>query len=261
MNRLADLQRRFMDSIVQPCNQVAGDLRAEGGIDARLGLGVYSHAYQARLREVLGNDHAILSRYLGDALWAELCVSYIAAHPSRFRSLRQFGDALPHFLTHHESFKSHVEIAELAGFERSLLDSFDAPDAPIAAWVQLQALPGASWPGLRLQFLPSVRRLSNGSNAVAVWIALKAGQAPPAAARTGSEWLCWRDAAMVTQFRSLDCDEALLLDHFLGDGDFSSACELLLARHPADEVPACALGHLARWTESGLVSDWIAGAV
>lgn len=259
MNRLAGLQRRFMESIVQPGDQVASELHAGGGIDVQLGMGIYSHAYQARLREVLGNDHALLSRYLGDDLWGQMCASYIAAHPSRYRSLRQFGDALPGFLARQAPFESRLEIAELAGFERNLLDCFDSPDAECATWRQLQGLPASVWPGLRLRFLPCVRRFSTGSNAIALWIALKDGHAPPAASLEPSEWLCWRDQALITQFRSLDGEEATLFDHFLGEGDFSAACELLLESHPADEVPSRALGYLASWSEAGLVNAWIPG--
>lgn len=257
MSRLAGLQRRFLESIVQPGDQIAAELHGDGGIDVQLGLGIYCHAYQARLCEVLGNDHALLARYLGDELWDEMCVSYIAAHPSRHRSLRQFGDALPGFLARQIPFATHREIAELAGFERSLLDCFDAPDAALATWIQLQALPAATWPRLRVRFLPCVRRLSTGSNAIALWIALKDGQCPPPASLEPSEWLCWRDAVLVTQFRSLDGEEAGLLDHFLGEGDFSTACELLTASHPAEAVPSCALGYLAGWAEAGLISAWI----
>lgn len=257
MNALAALQRRFMASIVHPGDKVAGDLRADAGIDPALGLGIYSHAYQARLCEVLGNDHAVLARYLGDALWDRLCVDYVSRHPSRHRSLRQFGDALPGFLALHASFKAHPEISELANFERRLLDCFDAPDATVATWEALLELPADRWPALRLQFSPAVRRLSTASNAVAIWVALKADAAPPLARTESSEWLCWRDVDLVTQFRSMDAEEAALLDYFLAEGDFSGACEWLLAGRPATEVPSHALAYLQRWAEAGLVSHWL----
>lgn len=256
MNVLAGLQRRFMASIVRPGDTVAGDLRADAGIDPALGLGIYSFAYQARLREVLGNDHAVLARYLGDGLWDRLCVDYISWHPSRHRSLRQFGDALPGFLVKHSSFKAHPEIAELANFERSLLDCFDSPDAPVATWEALLEFPADRWPALRPQFSPAVRRLSMASNAVAIWSALKADAAPPLARMEPSQWLCWRDADLVTQFRSMDAEEAALIDHFFTEGDFSGACESLLAGRPAMEVPSHALAYLQRWAEAGLVSNW-----
>jgi len=256
MSALADLQRRFLAAIVAPDARVAPELRAEGGIDTNLGLHIYSHAYQARLREVLGKDHAILAMYLGEDAWHALCRAYLAAHPSRHPSLRQFGDALPDFLAGDPTFAANRELAELARFERQLLDCFDAPAAPVATWTQLQALPADAWPGLRLGFTPGTRRLPTASNAVAIWIALKAGHAPPPANRVAAEWLCWRNADLVTQFRSLDDEESILLDHFFIEGDFAGACELLVAWHPESDVPARAVEHLVRWAGEGLVSEW-----
>jgi len=258
VNDLAGLQRRFMASMTRPDDRVVADLRAEGGIDIGLGMRIYSNAYQARLREVLGKDHVALSGYLGNAPWDELCTVYIDAHPSRHRSLRQFGDALPDFLAQQPLFKANPEVAELACFERSLLDCFDAPAAPLATWMQLQDLPASVWPELRLRFAPSVRHLAMISNAVALWIALKDEQTPPRANLTASAWLCWRDVALVTQFRSLDDEEAALLAHFIAGGSFSDACELLLTWHPAADVPARAVAQLACWAGEGLVSEWCA---
>lgn len=259
MNDLAGLQQRFLAAITRSADGLDTELRADGGIDVGLGLGIYRHAYQARLREVLGKDHARLATALGDARWDALCVAYLDAHPSRHHSLRYFGDALPAFLAAHPSFDGEPEFAELARFERTLLDCFDAPAAPLATWAQLQAVPPSDWPGLRLRLSPSVRRLSLATDAVILWLALADRPAPPRGQRgETSEWLCWRDASQVTQFRSLTGDEAALLDHFLGGGDFAGACERLLASHPADVVPARALEFLAGWSTEGLVCEWLA---
>ncbi len=260
MSQLAELQRSFLRSIVDAAPHVEPALSEQGGIARELGLGIYTHAYVARLREVLANDHAVLARYLGDRLWDELCMAYIAAHPSSHRSLRHFGAALPAFAGRQAPFHQLAEISELALFERTLLDCFDAADAPVAAWGQLQMLPASDWPALRPTLAASVRRLSMSSNSVAIWIALKAEQIPPSAASaTGTEWLCWRDAGLVTQFRSIDAEEAALIDYFLAGGDFSGGCELLLRWHAADAVPARALAHLARWADESWISDWKVG--
>ena len=260
MSRLAELQRSFLRSIVDAAPHVYPALCDRDGIARELGLGIYTHAYRARLREVLGNDHAVLAAYLGDRLWDELCEVYIAAHPSGYRSLRNFGGSLPAFVAHQAPFREHAEIAELALFERTLLDCFDAADAQVANWQQLQSLSPDYWPALRPRLAPSVRRLSLSSNAVAIWIALKAEQVPPkATTATRTEWLCWRDGELVTRFRSIDVEEAALIDHFLAGGDFSEACELLLNGHAADAVPARALAHLARWSDEFWISDWRVG--
>lgn len=49
MTNLAGLQQRFMASLMQGGDQAAGELHSEGGIATGLGLGIYQHAYSARL--------------------------------------------------------------------------------------------------------------------------------------------------------------------------------------------------------------------
>ena len=258
MSQLAELQRDFLRSMMNGAPIVESALCDQGGIARELGLGIYSHAYRARLREVLGNDHPVLASYLGDRLWDELCEAYIPAHPSRYRSLRHFGSALPAFLGQRAPFDRHPELAELALFERTLLDCFDAADAPVASWAQLQAVPATDWPTLRLQLAPGVRRMSTLCNSISIWMALKASETPPKpmpAERT--EWLCWRDVGLITQFRSIDAEEAAVIDHFLAGGDFSGGCDLLLSWHAADAVPGRALDHLARWAGESWIAEWL----
>jgi hypothetical protein len=114
------LQRQFMARLRGlPDNDLASSVD-RGRVSREVGLRIYTHAYGARLREALDNDHDVLGRYLGDDLWETLCSGYIAEHPSRQRSLRDFGNDLPAYLTRAEAFREHPEVAELARFERHL---------------------------------------------------------------------------------------------------------------------------------------------
>jgi len=255
---LADLQRAFLASMRDADRQDAMPLLArERGIPADTGLAIYRNAYGARLREALDNDHPALGLYLGDDLWARMCDGYIARHPSRVRSLRYFGAALPDYLATTEPFSGSPQIAELARLERCLLDGFDAADAPRAAWSSLTELPGEAWPGLRLRFHPSVMRLRNAWNSVALWQALRNGEAPPEAIEEPSVWLLWRDDERITRFRSLDADEAAAFEAFLSGAAFAEVCERLLAFHAAEAVPAVGVGLLSRWCEEGIVQRWL----
>jgi hypothetical protein len=253
---LAALQREFIAALTSDRRSVLKEL-AHGRMLPQQGLQIYVHAYGARLRESLDNDHRQLGDYLGDELWESLCAGYIASHPSRYRSLRNFGDALPAYLRQVEPFTSHPEIAELAAFERHLLDCFDAAEAPHALWTELQAMPSHDWPHLCLRFQPSLQRHPVHWNSVEIWQALKSGQPPPTATVvTGLHWVIWRDAERVSRFRSLDLDEASALDHFLGGGSFGGFCELLLGQHPPQAVPSLALGVLQRWAADGWLARW-----
>ncbi|MFZ1392480.1 MAG: putative DNA-binding domain-containing protein, partial [Dokdonella sp.] len=210
-----------------------------------------------RLREALEADHPLLALYLGDRLWAELCAGYIEAHPSQVRSLRHFGAHAPVWLTGNKPFSDHPAIGELAAFERELLDVFDAADAARVDWSVMQSFDTAAWPGVRLQFHPSVRLLATATNAVAIWRALKDGQSPPEAQpSTTPAYLLWRDVDRVSRFRPVDEVEQLALRSFLSDRqDFAIVCERLARIRAANEVPALALGFLRQWFDEGLIAS------
>lgn len=259
MKPLARLQSDFLRQIGGAPTPVADALDASTGISPALGLQIYGHAYGARLREALRSDHAALADYLGDAGWQEMSGGYIDAHPSRHRSLRQFGAALPEFLRRHWRYRQRPELAELAAFERALLDSFDAADALPTSWTALLALPESAWPALCPLFHPSLDRQRTRSNCVQIWLSLQGGGAAVSGSlATNADWVIWRDQELVTRFRSLPGSEAAMLDHFLAGGDFAGACELLLRWSPADEVPAQALQYLGQWCADGWIRDWFA---
>jgi len=258
---LAELQRDFLADMRGLVPDAAMTHLASGGIPAATGIAIYRNAYAARLREALENDHPVLGRYLGDALWARMCDGYIAAHPSRVRSLRHFGESLPEYVANVEPFSASPQLAELARLERRLLDCFDAADADRADWHSLLEMPGADWPGLRLRFHPSVQVLEHAWNSIEVWNAMKQDDVPPVAVPENSDWLLWRDDERITQFRWMTFDESIALRHFLHDGDFAGACEALLEVHPPEAVPGVAIGLLRQWFDEGLVECWRSGAL
>jgi hypothetical protein len=200
----------------------------------------------------------VLGAYLGDERWETLCSGYIDAHPSRVRSLRDFGNALPAYLGEAESFRVHPQLGELARFERALLDSFDAADDPRADWAQLQAIPPDQWPALRMRLHRSVRVHRARHASVAIWQAIKAEQTPPAYSgiEDAVDWVLWRDEDGVGRFRSLERERAAAFDCCRHGGSFAELCELLAIAHPAEDVPARVLGHLQDWCGQGWVAHW-----
>lgn len=255
MIALVRLQQLFLDQC-RAVGEFPPALCADGPVPAATGLAIYANAYGARLREALETDHPVLGQYLGDELWADLCAGYIADHPSRQRSLRQFGDALPGWLASHEPFAAHPLVAELARFERALLDVFDAADGERLDWSAITGLDANAWPGLRLHFHPSARVLDFETAAVEAWRALKDGQPPPAAdAPAGPARLLWRDTERISRFRPLDGVERQALGVMLhGAGTFAELCEVLAEQIEVAEVPGRAIEFLRRWFDEGIVS-------
>ncbi len=259
---LAQLQRSFLaamraaEATAALATQLGdGDINRSG-----IGLAIYQNAYSARLTDALANDHPQLGKFLGDALWLELCGRYIQAQPSRFSSLRNFGDTLPDFLRATEPYATRGVLAELAQFERRLLDCFDAPDASVATWAQLLATPGEHWPDMRVRFHPSLQRHTVQCNSVEIWRALKAQLDPPELIAASKNWMLWRDHERVTRFRALGSAaqeyEDAAYQCFQTGGNFAGLCELMQQTHDSSEVPALALGLLQRWCNEGWIANW-----
>ena len=263
---LAELQKAFLASMRAAADNVAANKIMSALAPGRyatpeIGLAIYQNAYGARLREVLENDYPQLGKYLGDDLWGQLCAGYISAYPSNVRSLRDFGASLPRFLATSEPFSNNPQIAELAAFERRLLDCFDAADAPLATWQSLLTTPPEQWPNLCPQFHPSAYLHHAQWNTVEIWRALKAepkdsDNGPPELCAARADWLLWRDCEQVTRFRSLGTDEAQAYAHFCAGGNFASVCEVLQERHQAEAVPGVALGLLQSWCMEDLIRAW-----
>lgn len=256
MIALAKLEQRFIGH-VRGGAVFPREWCAQGLVDSDIGLSIYANAYGSRLREALESDHPILGKYLGDALWARFCEGYIEAHPSQVRSLRHFGAQVPAWLATHKPFQDHPGIAELAAFERVLLDAFDAAESDRLDWSSMLSLAADAWPTLRLQFHPSLRLLLTTTNAVETWQAFKDELPPPKPAPSSMPArLIWRDAERISRFRPVAAEELVALQSMFSQAeDFASLCERLSLIRAGDEVPALAIGLLRQWFDEGIVSD------
>jgi hypothetical protein len=250
------LQQQFFAALRRPQDALPETLAVDRRVGAALGFGIYRNAYQARLCEALENDHAVLAAYLGDSLWDQLCADYIKARPSQHRSLRYFGHDLVTFLSTFTALSTSPEAIEIAAFERALLDCFDAPDALPLSWAQFAQIPPELWPRTQLSALASLRLHPVRYNSVEIWQALKAQTTPPKVRSiAATDWLLWRDQALVTRFRALSVVESAAVSFLIAGGDFSGWCELLLAFYPVEAVPGAALTLLQQFLAQGWIAN------
>ena len=229
------------------------DIAPGSGLDPGARLGIYRHAYCARLEQALAESFGKTHSYLGDALFHKLAMDFIAATPSRHASLRWYGADFPAWLR--TQLESYPVVAELAAFEWALAHAFDAADARTLDAEGLRLIAVKGWDGVGFVMQPSAQLLLMAWNAPAIWLALERGDAPPAAAKAPQpvSWLVWRKA-MQPHFRSLDANEADAL-HCLQRGDsFAAVSQRLSERYADDDVLHEITAWLYGWLGEGLLS-------
>jgi hypothetical protein len=246
VSALAGLQRDLQRHVLSGDAAIVNAVNDTPAVPVATRLNIYSNAYRIRLADALAANMPRLKELLGEEQFGAVAGAYVDAHPSRFASIRWFGDRLARVLA--QSHPSQPWLAELARWEWALAASFDATDASAVGVECLAAIAPGDWAELRLQFHPSVQYLELATNAQALFKALSEEQQPPQPAVLASPqpWLLWRQD-LKTQYRSLDAAESAGLRVTLARGTFGAMCEVLCEWHDADEVPLAAAGMLKRW--------------
>src|SRR5262249_18658106 len=114
---LANLQRSFQDYLLVENDGFAAAVRDTRKAERSILLGVYRDGYALRLIEVLTNDFPGLMAMAGTADFDHLARAYIAAHPSRYPSVRWFGRHLADFMATTPPYDRSPAAAEMARFE------------------------------------------------------------------------------------------------------------------------------------------------
>jgi hypothetical protein len=254
--RLFELQRELQRDLLGEASAIAGAIVDAPPLPVQVRLGIYRHAYRARLIEALDEQYPILHWLLGDETFESLGTLFVETHPSEHRSIRWYGRELAAFMEATAPFADQPLLAEIARFEWTLSEVFDAADACVVDRAALQALDPERWAALRFVFQPSLRRLSLAWNTVAVWQAGSAEHDSPVPERSPEpvQWLLWR-RDFKNYFRSLDAIERAALDAAVAGGTFIDICEALAARLPETEVPLRAATLVARWVDGGLIAS------
>lgn len=252
---LADLQRAFQDYVLRDGEAFADAVRDGGRADRATRLGVYREGYALRLVEVLTNDYPGLLALAGADEFDRMARAYITAHPSRHPSVRGFGHALADFLARTPPYVGQPALAEMARFEWALGEAFDAPDCPPVRAEQVMALPPEAWETLTFAVVPSLRRVLLQLPVPQAW--QRRGEVEPGTLAVGPSeppvtWIAWRPALDVS-FRSLEADEAVLLDALMARRPFPELCAAILPLASEAQAAARSAALLRAWIDAGLI--------
>jgi hypothetical protein len=174
---------------------------------------------------------------------------------SPYFSIRYYGDHLEQFLATDAQYRDAPVLAELARWEWTLGQVFDAADALPVTHEALAGVLPQEWAQLRFGWHPSVQRLDLHWNAPQIWQAATEDSDPPAVSFSEHKqpWLAWRQD-LTTYFRSLSKTESAVLDAARKGWPFGELCTVLCEEVGDAEAPMQAATLLRGWIASGLIT-------
>jgi hypothetical protein len=253
---LADLQSRMQAHVLRGDGAALPDAieliagaHQPGGLSPAQRLGIYHHAYRARLLDTLRDSFGHTLLYLGDDSFEQLAEAFIEQHPSAHHNLRWYGEVWPESLA-----EAHPEVAELAQLDWALRRAFDAADAPLLSLADLALIAPDDWATLVLHPQAAASLLHHHHNTLSLWHALDQDLAvpPPEALPQRVGVLVWRVGDQ-PHFRSLSPMEAVAAHALLQGQSFAEICALLAAQFADEDAAMAAAGILRRWVDDGVL--------
>lgn len=261
--KLAELQRALQAHVLAGEAAVIAEVIGEAdAVQQR--LGIYVHAYGARLRDALAETFPALAQALGAGVFERMAQGFVHAQPSGFASVRDYGAGLAQYLARQLAGPRGRGACELARWEWALAAAFDAPDSAVATVPELVGLSPQQWPALQLVAVSSMQLIAVRGNAVEWWRwaqpSAPGSPGPRPRWRDGvaRHWLVWRQGLTV-RYRRASAIEAELIAAFQAGEDFASLCDRLARASPRVASANRAAQLLHGWFSEGLVSSWRIG--
>ncbi len=263
---LRDAQVWFASAITHPESAAAGDddvdriLTSTPRMSALDRLGIYHHAYRARLVECLVDDYPALNYGLGAEAFEALASDYVTTHPSRSPNLNAYGKAMSaycHERAAHTPFEHHAFAADLAALEWALVEVLHAPDAKTLAPEALQAIPPERWGDARLPKSAGVRLLSFDYPVNAYFQAFRNDAEPEIPEPNASATAVYRQGTLIWRMDLTPAMAALLASLF-GGATLGEALEAIEAAAETPEALAEAERSVMIWFREWVQSGFFA---
>ncbi len=233
---------------------VSALVRAAADSSSAKRLGIYHHAYRARLTEVLSDSFAKTLLYMGSDNFEAEAQAFVVAQPPHTRSLGRYGDAFPAYLA--QRYPDNPELHELAQLDWDLRTRFDSVDAPALDAAAVQTASPAqesTWLTWAQPLHASLVLRSITSNVVQIWRAIEDDVEVPEVQRLDAPktLAIWRKGNQ-PHFQTLDADEATFVRE-LQDGSSIEATADALAGTAQLSDPGRLAGWLQAWLRNGLL--------
>lgn len=143
-------------------------------------LGIYHHAYRARLAEVLADSFAKTNLYMGSDSFEAEAIAFAVSQPPMTRSLSRYGAEFPAYLA--KRYPDNPELSELAQLDWDLRTRFDGADVPALSEAAAQTLSDGTapqWLGWTEPLHPSMLLRNINTNVTQIWCAIDTDQDVP----------------------------------------------------------------------------------
>ena len=254
---LKDIQGKFINAVMRGEDEAfLPEIEQGGKIGPKQRLYIYAHAYKSRLVEVLVEDFPVLHSMVGDDMFEEICLGYIDAYPSTHPSLRYFGQHMTKYLTETEPYSKIIPAIEMAEFEWTFNDVFDAADADTVTVDEVAVVPPEAWTTLRIHLQPSFQMTKFKWNTPAVWSCVSDEEddnpITPQEYPVQSNCIQWK-SELKCFFRTVENDEAEVLKLAQESRSFPEICESLMEEY-GEQASMRAAELFRGWVMEGLVS-------
>jgi len=256
MSQLKELQQNFKHHLMNGDTTILSEVVSSDKLSNVDRLAIYGNAYYARLEEALQGDFEAIHTLLGDDEFSELCRRYIDCYPSRFFTLRWFGQYMPDFLRSNDPYCKHEFLYEMSLLEWRFTDAFDAVDTPVIGESDIAQVPPEHWPTMSVSLHPSVSWFVYHWNILPVWKAIKDEKEVPVLMKLAEPEIClvWRDG-LLTKYRTLTAKEVVVIEAVSEGKNFSEWCERLIeSGEIPEEVPMLVAGILKTWIGLKMIS-------
>jgi uncharacterized protein (UPF0276 family) len=239
---LAEVQRNIADYILdKPLAANAAPVQTlvqhTPDVDPAQRLGIYHHAYRARLAEVLADSFAKTNLYMGSDTFETEATDFAVSHPPTSRSLSRYGANFPAYLA--KRYPDNPELSELAQLDWDLRTRFDGADSAALSLAAAQTLSHGSapqWLAWGKPLHPSLLVRNISTNVTKIWRAIDTDEEAPeveyfSEAKTMAVWR----KELQPHFQTLEPDEARFLRSLLDGNSIDNATNT--------------------WTEAGALND------
>jgi hypothetical protein len=234
-------------------NGLASVIIGDDRLNAEERVDIYANMYFYRLLDVLKEDFPATLAVLGEDRFHNLATGYLIEYPPAHFSISLAGEHLADFIRAHPLREEFPFLADLAQFERALIEVFHAPDAPALDAEAMRAIPPQHWPDLKLRLHPAHQILELEWNLAPILKAVEQGEPPPHPTREAIVMLVWRRRNTVF-YRAIDTAERDAFDALAKGTSFPEICELIAGSLDEGEDPASAINQrLEVWLRDGLL--------